>query len=178
VRATRQRWLRSGARSAALLLPLLLLAPGIAQAALGSTRVATQGVAVARWSVVMTVGTPTSNPVTPGTTGAVTVPLDADSFVWGNNNGTATLDNGYRITLPMTATGGATAELDQCSGGSWDEVADTCSGTVTSVAVTGGTNPYTLTSGYPPGYGIRFRVHPLAYGAGNTVTVGASVTAP
>jgi hypothetical protein len=161
-----------------VLLPLVLLAPGAAQAALGSTRSGTEAVAVARWSVVITVGTTTSNPVTTATTGAVTVPLDADSFVYGNNNGTATLDNGYRITLPMTATGGATAELDQCSGGTWDEVADTCSGTVTSVAVTGGTNLYTLSTGYPPGYGIRFRVHPLASGAGNTVTIGASVTAP
>jgi hypothetical protein len=161
-----------------VLLPLSLLAPGIAHAALGSTRSAGEAVTVARWSVVMTVGTATTNPVTPSTTGAVTVPLDGDSFVWGNNNGTATLNNGFRITLPMTATGGATAELDQCSGGSWDEVADTCSGTVTSVAVTGGTNPYTLSSGYPPGYGIRFRVHPLTDGAGNTVTIGASVTAP
>jgi hypothetical protein len=160
-------------RRAAVLLPALLLCAVLAPTGAGATTAArwTQNSATsaARWAVVFT---SSANPAA-STTGALTVPLNGDSFVFGTNTGVG-LGPRFTVHMPMTATGGATAELQQCSG-AWDTVANTCAGSVSVVAVTGGANVYPLPTSYPSGYSIRFRVHPTALGTGNTVTVGATV---
>jgi hypothetical protein len=146
-----------------------VLAPTAASAGVSVVTWTKPAVSTPKWSIVFA-----ATPPTPATSGALQVPLDADSFVYGGNNGTVGLRSGFTVTMPMSATGGATAELQQCTV-AWDPVANVCPGSMTVVAVTNGANVYALPSTYPVNYSIEFRVHPTANGVGNSLTLGATV---
>ena len=148
---------------------LSVLLPTAATAAVSGVSWKKPVVSTPKWSIVFSPTAPTA-----ATRGPVEVPLDGDSFVYGGNNGTVALRSGFTVTMPMSATGGATAQLEQCSV-AWDTAGNICPGTVSVVAVTDGANVYALPSSYPAGYSIQFRVHPTAGGAGNTLTLGATV---
>jgi hypothetical protein len=124
----------------------------------------------ARWAVMFT-----SAPPTWSATGPATEPLDSDTFPYFTNFSSVALSSTFSFTMPMSATGGATAQLEQCSTG-WDTTNNVCAGTITPFAFTGQTNPLTFTGSLPANTYIRFRLHPTANGAGNTATLHATVT--
>lgn len=66
---------------------------------------------------------------------AVTTPRP--QYFWVVNTGTITLS---KASYTVTETGalGLTATVEACVGGSWNESTDACSGTVTTVATSGG----------------------------------------
>jgi hypothetical protein len=124
----------------------------------------------ARWAVMFT-----SAPPTWSATGPATEPLDSDTFPYFTNFSSVALTSTFSFTMPMSATGGATAQLEQCNTG-WDTTNNVCAGTITPLAYTGQTNPVTFTGSLPTNTYIRFRLHPTANGAGNTATLHATVT--
>jgi hypothetical protein len=154
----------------AILFVGVVLGAGTALAAVNA--VARNGVSFysARWIVMFT-----SAPPTWSASGPATEPLDADTFPYFTNFSSVALTPTFSFTMPMSATGGATAQLEQCSTG-WDTVNNLCAGTVTAFAYTGQTNPLSFTGSLPANTYIQFRLHPTANGAGNTATLNASVT--
>jgi hypothetical protein len=150
-----------------------------ALAGLAATTARSQSVGVPKWSVVLSAGTATSS-----TTGAPMPRLDGDTYWWISNNGTATLDPRFTVTLLVATTGGASAQLEQCSGpaalvqNNWDETAGACTGTgsVSVIAYANTPTPYVLPASYPPGAAMRLRLHVTADGAGNTATLNVTVS--
>jgi hypothetical protein len=142
-----------------------------ALAAMAATESRSQTAATAKWSVVIS-----SAHATASTSGPVSAPLDGNTFWWISNNGTAKLNPVFRFTITITTTGGAAAYLEECSGGAWNEVADTCSGTVTVIAQPNATTAYTLPAAYPAGAYSRLRLHVTAGGAGNTAVLSTDIS--
>jgi hypothetical protein len=124
----------------------------------------------AKWSVVISAARATT-----GTSGSATAALDGDTFWWISNNGTATLSPVFGLTITLTTTGGATAYLEECGGGSWNEVDDTCSGVVTVIAQPNTTTAYVLPTAYPAGAAQRMRLHVTSGGAGQTAVLSTAV---
>jgi hypothetical protein len=141
-----------------------------AHAALAATVARPLSVTSATWSVVIS-----ADPATTGTSGAPTAALGANSFWWITNNGTATLSPLFGLTIQITTTGGAAAQLEECAGGTWNTVADTCSGTVNVIAAPNATTAYVLPTAYPAGAALRLRLHVTAGGAGQTAVLSTQI---
>jgi hypothetical protein len=150
-----------------------------ALAGLGAVTVKSQSAGVPKWSVVFSDVT-----ATPATTGAANPGLDNDTYWWISNNGTATLDPHFTVTITIVTTGGASAQLEQCSGppnlvqNNWDESAGTClgTGTMSVIAYANTPTPYVLPASYPVTAAMRLRLHVTGNGAGNTATLNVTVS--
>jgi hypothetical protein len=150
-----------------------------ALAGLGAVTAKSQSVGVPKWSAVISAAA-----ATPATTGAPTAALDNDTYWWISNNGTATLDPHFTVTLTVVTTGGASAQLEQCSGppnlvqDNWDQSTGTClgTGTLSVIAYANTPTPYVLPASYPVGAAVRLRLHVTANGAGNTAALNVTVS--
>jgi hypothetical protein len=153
-----------------VLFVIVVLGAGTALGAVNA--VARTGVSFysARWAVMFT-----SVPPTWSATGPADEPLDSDTFPYFTNFSSVPLSPRFSFTMPMSATGGATAQLEQCSTG-WDTTNDACAGTISAFAYTGQANAVTFTGSLPASTYVRFRLHPTANGAGNTATLQATIT--
>ncbi len=68
---------------------------------------------------------------------AVAVVTPRPQYFWVVNTGTLSL-TGASYTVTETGSPGISATVEACVGGSWNESTDACSGTVTTVATSGG----------------------------------------
>lgn len=175
----RARWRarRVGTVLLVVIAALLCAQVGPALAGLSATRVKAQTVRSAKWSVVFSAA-----PATTSTTGTPTTSLDTDTYWWISNNGTTTLSPSYSVTISLTTTDGATAQLEECRGvetyvtNNWDESTGACTGVVNVVAYSGTPANYVVPAHYPAGAAIRWRVHVTAGVPGATATLSVTVT--
>ncbi|MGX5653392.1 hypothetical protein ACWKWC_01295 [Geodermatophilus nigrescens] len=160
-------------RAALVAVVVLGLALGAEPAAVASVRATAakaSAVSTPRWSVVATTAVASSS-----SSGPLTVSLAADSFVSASNNGSTPIDGAYTVRFVATATGGAAAEVQQCSA-TWSESTNTCPGTITVVASTTAAATWTVPGYFPPGSGVRLRIHPVVSAPQETLRLSVAVT--
>ena len=125
------------------------------------------GVSTGRASLVFSTGAPT-----PSTTGTLTVSLAQDVFLWPANTGSVPVGSDMTATVTLTSTGGSLTSLERCSG-TWNESANTCSGSV-STLVTTSTSGRTVALDPAAGSALRLRLRTNA-SADKHATLGVAL---
>jgi hypothetical protein len=96
------------------------------------------------------------------------------------NNGGLTAISSFIVIATSTTTSGKSIQLQTCSGGTWNEATDACSGAIVSLTTTigagsGANSPQTATISLPLAESGTLRLRALSNQLGKSITVGIRV---